>query len=153
MDEDKPRLPPSLATSSEDIDEAIKNWRKTWKKRGKADPDKQLSEQQVKLLEWLLSQEEEIKASGDIEKERNLYDRGVKWSPKRFISDTSPDKEWRRGISSTISTTLSRLAARGLVKLRDSTFGRGKRRRTSHVKLTDEGRDVARAYREIIDTE
>ena len=145
MDEDE-RLQKGRASFRKYIEE-YDAFRKTWKKRGKADPDKQLYEQQLKLLEWLLSREEEIKASGDIEKERGLYDRGIGWSrsPKRFFSDTYPDEEWGRTKSSSISTSLSRLAARGLVTLRDSTLGRGKKSRTSHVKLTDEGREVARA--------
>ena len=143
MDEDKKSLPPWVVVYSiEDMEREIEDRRKE-RKRGKARPSKQLGGNQKKLLNWLLSKEEEIKASGDIKAERSLRDRGILWSAKRFWFDTYPDMELTSTKRASVSKSLGRLKDRGLVELRDKAMGRGTKPRTSHVRLTPEGRKVA----------
>ena len=104
-------------------------------------PTSQIGAVQNPLLEWLLTREEEISTTGTDHEKLVLEARGVPWNvkqfcrscPKAYKVDGSPD-------SSKISTSLKQLE----VKKRFVTcYGK----RTSHVKLTEKGREQALAKR------
>lgn len=118
------------------------------RKRGKAKNDRQLGAVQVKLLEWLLVQEEKIRQQGDKHMLRTLYAKGIAWSAKTFCK-AHPDYGRPDGTinRSTLSTSLKALEKSGLVQRIDAACGLGTRCRTSHVKLTDAGRVTALARR------
>lgn len=126
----------------------------TPKKRKPTARDTGLSEDQRRLLLWLLTQEEAIKDSGDKKRIVELNKQGIPWSAKRFYDD-SYGQALPQGKGSTISRTLKELEDSGkkktprrLVERYDSAGGVGKKPRTSHVKLTPEGRHTAHFERE-----
>jgi DNA-binding MarR family transcriptional regulator len=124
------------------------------KKRKATARDTGLSKRQRPLLLWLLKQEEAIKDSGDKKRIVELNKKGIPWSPKRFYDDTY-GQAMPQGQGSTVSRTLKELEDSGkketprrLVERYDSAGGVGKKPRTSHVKLTPEGRLAANFERE-----
>ncbi len=106
-----------------------------------------LSKWKKKILPWLIQQE--VPRIG-LETMRSLFElvefeymslepwreswplkRGVKWSAKEFLGRSPTATE-----SMSLSRALADLERAGLVK---RTHSRGKRKRTSHIKLTKEG--------------
>lgn len=114
------------------------------KKRGKAHPIKQLSQLQKLIVRHIAIKEEEIVYLRFLEGEPNeenykeFQRKGVPWSAE-LIFDRTVDKN----IKSSASRALSSLEARGILVLYDSTEGAGIKPRTSHVKLTQLGRQLA----------
>ena len=110
------------------------------KPKRRVSPASQLGAVQTALLEWLLTREEEITATGTEQEKLVLEARGVPWNVKQFCKscdqackkDGSPD-------SSKVSTSLSGLERRELV----TRYGV----RTSHIKLTEPGRAQVLAKR------
>jgi hypothetical protein len=124
------------------------------KKRKATACDTGLSEKQRRLLLWLLAQEEVIKDSGDKKRIVELNQKGIPWNSKRFYDDAY-GQAMPQGQGSIISDTLKALEDSGkkkdprrLVERYDAAGGVGKKSRTSHVKLTPEGRHAAHFERE-----
>lgn len=113
--------------------------RRTLEKR--VPPTSQVGAVQNAILEWLLTQEEKIEASGTEKEKLELAGWGVPWNVALFCksceracrSDGYPD-------SSKISTSLSQLEVKKRLIERHGS-------RTSHVKLTELGRKHAEAKR------
>lgn len=115
-------------------------------KRGKARADRQLSKLQRRLLVWLSDEEcrlwqvvkgEITPKARRVQLKRELIQRGVPWAgaAKRFYggSESPP----------AVSRALKRLDGRGLVIRYDTTGGGGAKRRTSHVRMTRAGEELA----------
>lgn len=124
------------------------------KVRGNTGSGTGLSSTQRKLLLWLLQQEETIKASGDANKIKGLNQKGVPWSAKRFYDDAH-GQAMPKGQGQSISRTLKALEDSGrkdtprhLIERYDTTGGTGAKGRTSHIRLTPEGRHAANFERE-----
>ncbi len=106
-----------------------------WQPRGpRKAQDSQLSQLQHQILEWLAREEAEAPATKTKTQLYWMARRGVDWEPKRFM------KAFGLSVSSaTISGSLARLEARGLVKLYKS----GKLRpKTKCVLITKLGRSL-----------
>jgi hypothetical protein len=103
-------------------------------------PTKQLSELQQYILVWLQLKEEFMYELEDEKAIRELNNKGVPWR----VSDLFGDKP--KNASVNVSKSLKRLQDRGLLTLSDSSEGMGKKPRTSHVKLTAQGRTLATIY-------
>lgn len=116
----------------------------TNRKRGKAKCGSQLSRLQRQILVWLYKHETDLDAmlwdvvDGNQGKLKELNQKGVPWSAKRFYDDAPSSSQERA-----LSRSLSKLKARGLVIGFDTAGGLGVKPRTSHVKLTHSGREAA----------
>lgn len=116
----------------------------TNRKRGKAKCASQLSRLQRQILAWLYNHETDLDAmlwdlvDGKKGKVKELHQKGVPWSAKRFYDDAPSSSQERA-----LSRSLSKLKARGLVICFDTAGGLGSKPRTSHVKLTNLGREAA----------
>lgn len=100
-----------------------------------------LGKLQNPILEWLLTREEAITATGTDQEKLVLEARGVPWNVKQFCKTCAQAYKKDGSIdSSKVSTSLERLdVKKGLVTRHGI--------RTSHVKLTDRGRAQALAKR------
>lgn len=117
--------------------------------RGKAKKHTQLSWLQNHILLWLLNKQEEIESLGNDNEIRVMRTLGVPWASNDFWKDHDFLFESGNNVASTISNSLRNLdEKRRLIKRFDTTAGRGNKRRTSHVLLTDSGMLVAKAFRE-----
>ncbi len=101
-------------------------------------PTKQLSELQMYILAWLEGKESVIYEREDKKAIQELNNKGVPWRIAELYSGKPP-----KNASVNISKSLKRLQNRGLVVLYDSSEGIGKKPRTSHIKLTAQGRTFA----------
>lgn len=128
-------------------------------KRGRASATTQLGAKQCAILDWLLTRETEIQATGDEQQKLILEARGVPWNvkalckahPDFYKPDGTPDR-------SRASTSLKQLEQRRLVKtdgernkhiiLDDGNEIKVAGQRIRHVALTDAGCKLAQARRE-----
>lgn len=112
------------------------------KRKRNIPPTSKLGGVQNPLLEWLLTREEEITATGTDHEKLVLEARGVPWNVKQFSKCCEKAcKKDGRPDSSKASTSLGALEGRQLVtRTRPGN-------RTTHVKLTDRGRTQALAKR------
>jgi hypothetical protein len=118
-------------------------------RRGAAAPDRQLGKTGRAFLAWLATREDNIKASGDRKRIKELNQKGVPWEPRRFYDETGWAKP--KNVGATLLGVLNRLEKspgkkgkpRHLVKAWDTLGNTGKERRISHVKLTPTGRETA----------
>lgn len=111
------------------------------KRTRRVSPTSNLGGVQNPILAWLLAREEEITATGTEQEKLVLEARGVPWNVKQFCKGC--EKACKKGgspDSSKISTSLERLEVKRRLVTRYGI-------RTSHVKLTDEGRTQALAKR------
>ncbi len=151
---DKPGLPEELELLPPEGEDLKRPTIPKPKTRGETARDAGLSKPQRKLLVWLLQQEEAIKASGDKSKLKELNQKGIPWSAKRFYDDVygkALSHNQRRSISRTLKgleDSDKKGNPRRLVMRYDTTGGVGQKSRTSHVKLTPEGRHAAHFERE-----
>lgn len=127
------------------------------KTRGRAAPDRQLSKLQRRILIWIFRPQSTIEILGKVgndvgvrgkgipvgrkfnEYVRELGQKGIPWSAKRFYDDHS----LTRSQEASVATALRALERRGLVVKLDSAGGLGRKPRTTHVKLTATGCEVA----------
>lgn len=112
---------------------------KSQKRRGEAASDTQLSELQVKILQWV----QKAGFSGHIKKSidqdtKKIGHKKVAWSAKKFYNDAPSPSQ-----TASLSKALHRLADRGLVTLYPGTDINGAKPRTTHVSLTKAGEKAA----------
>lgn len=109
------------------------------KPRGVAAAAAGLSKPQIKILIWIhRASLKGLASKGAEQNAEKISFRKIPWSAKKFY-DEAPT----RAQESSLSTSLGRLAERGLVALYDATDGNGVKPRTTHVKMTKAGEKVA----------
>lgn len=119
--------------------------------RGAAAPGRQLGKLQRRILIWVYNYMIELYAfqrcaskswlheiEGREERLKVLSQKGTPWSAKIFYGHAPTRSE-----EATLSGSLVSLEVKGLVVLHDSTNGLGDKPRTTHVKLTQLGRESA----------
>lgn len=106
-------------------------------------PTKQLGDTQETILFELAREEEEITGSpledSDQRAEyKEFQQKGIRWSAHMLFCGSATGNDIIN-----ISKSLKRLEDRGLVVTFDAAEGLGRKRRTSHVRLTNTGRSIA----------
>ena len=82
------------------------------KKRGRARPEKQLSELQLEILYWLLEKSRDL--IGQVDTPYNADNLGVNWSAKEFLAFFGKEIKYK-STKVIISKSLERLDLRGLI--------------------------------------